>query len=141
MRISVKGTKELSARLAKASAQIRQEVDEEIGLIAAELEADIVLSIQQGPKTGRVYQRGNVVHQASKAGETPASDTGTLLKSIYSEKEREMTWTVGSRLVYALYLEFGTRRMGARPFFRPAVERIRPEFGRRMEAVMLRVLQ
>lgn len=113
-------------------------VDEEVGDVAAELEADVVLAIQRGPKTGRIYQRGDTVHQASKAGEAPASDFGTLVKSIYSEKVRDLTWTVGSRLAYAAHLEFGTSRMGARPFFRPQIERVRPEFSARIREVIRR---
>ena len=103
---------------------------------AAEMGADLKISIQQGPASGRLYKRGNVVHQASAPGETPASDTGTLMRSIYHERETDLTYAIGSRLVYAAYLEYGTSRMAPRPFFRPSAERIRTVFEAKVEAAI-----
>lgn len=127
--------------LANAADEIREQVGYELSDIAAELEGDIALRIQQGPKTGRVYKRRSVTHRASMAGQSPANDTGTLMKSIYSERESRLTYTVGSRVVYALYLEYGTRKMAARPFFRPAVENIRKEFNSRLIQAVKRATQ
>lgn len=39
--------------------------------------------------------------------------------------EREEDWWVGTSLFYARFVEFGTAKMGARPFFRPAIQRVR----------------
>lgn len=139
--ISLVGVKNLRDELGRISADVKREVGAEVMDVAAELHADIVLSIQRGPKTGRLYTRGNVVHRASKAGETPASDTGALMQSIYHEKTGDLSASVGSRLVYALFLEYGTTKMGARPFFRPAVERMRPKFNNRIEAAVRRATQ
>lgn len=90
--------------------------------------ADAKRSVARGPKTGRIYTRGNISHQASAPGEPPATDTGVLLNSIAGDVE--VTNGVVQGLVrasakYALYLEFGTRKMAARPFLLPAVERNR----------------
>lgn len=136
--IKLQGTKELRAALANMSDDMVVHVGDEIADIAAELEADIKLSLQQGARTGRVYQRGGVTHQASAPGEAPANDTGGLFKSIYHERLSSLTQVVGSRLVYALHLEYGTRRMAPRPFFRPAVERMRQVFDGRIRAAIAR---
>ena len=55
------------------------------GATFAGIEGENILSdILTGPRTGRIYRRGGVVHQASAPGEAPASDTGELRQSIVS---------------------------------------------------------
>ena len=48
-------------------------------------------------------------------------DTGNLLNSVSHEVEGE-TARVGTAVEYAVYQEFGTSRMAARPWLRPAVD-------------------
>jgi HK97 gp10 family phage protein len=81
-------------------------------------------SILKGPKTGRLYiRRGRIRHRASAPGEPPASDTGTLARSIVIDVDtRAFTATVGSNVKYAPYLELGTSRMRARPFLSRALQ-------------------
>ncbi len=134
------GSDAVMKAIAEASDNVRLAVSDELSDIAAELEGDIVLRIQQGPKTGRIYKRGGVTHQASASGQSPANDTGTLMRSIYSEKLTSLSYVVGSRIAYAAYLEYGTRRMAARPFFRPPVEEMRKEFNSRLEAAINRAI-
>mgnify|MGYP002281215639 FL=1 len=67
------------------------------------------------------------------------TDTGRLVNSIEFDQAvvgGSLSATVGSALAYALYLEYGTSRMAARPFFRPAVERMRPKFQADLEAAI-----
>lgn len=59
-------------------------------------------------------------HTASAPGEAPATDTGTLAGSIYHEKTGKTQVTIGSRLKYARYLEFGTTKIRPRPAWQPA---------------------
>jgi len=47
--------------------------------------------------------------------------TGHLRESIYA-KISEWVAEIGSEAVYALFVEFGTRHMRARPYFFPAVQ-------------------
>lgn len=61
----------------------------------------------------------------SAPGSPPAVQTGRLKGSIthYKLKDSEQ-WTVvagGDQAPYAKYLEYGTRKMAARPFMRPAM--------------------
>lgn len=81
-------------------------------------------SILKGPKTGRIYKLGRRVHQASAPGEPPANDTGRLVSSLRAEISTEaLTASLIAGTQYAIYLEFGTRRMEPRPFLRPAAEK------------------
>lgn len=70
-------------------------------------------NISRGSRGGRFYRRRGVVHQASKAGEYPKSDTGRLVSSISVETDN-MAAYVGSNLQYAAYLENGTRYIQGR---------------------------
>lgn len=73
------------------------------------------------PGSGATY--GN--HTASSPGEPPAVDTGRLRNSIDHAIGADHV-DVGSSVAYAPYLEYGTSRMAARPFMRPAIAEARP---------------
>jgi hypothetical protein len=71
-------------------------------------------------------------HRASAPGEPPASDTGLLLNSIHHEMGDDGDgWyvDVGSDLQYAIYLEFGTRKMAPRPLWKAALAAAGDETG------------
>ena len=97
---------------------------------------DVKKAIQGPPKTGRKYQRGTVVHQASAPGQAPATDTGFLVSSIYNEDRGYLSKAIGSRLPYAFYLEFGTRKIASRPSWVPAVERAIPKMLKRVQVAI-----
>jgi len=64
---------------------------------------------------------------ASKEGEVPRVQTGTLRRSITHEMHSTLPiGRVGTNVVYSKWLEFGTRRMKPRPFMRPSILRIMP---------------
>lgn len=50
--------------------------------------------------------------------------TGRLRASIHAGKERENVHYVGTNVHYAPYVEFGTRKMTAKPYLRPAVKKV-----------------
>lgn len=62
----------------------------------------------------------------STAGSAPAIDTGALAESI-SEQANPNGIQVGTPLSYGAALEFGTVTLAARPWLRPAMERLRAE--------------
>lgn len=128
IRIDLKGEDALIKALSNMSDDIRSAVSMAVQETAAGMEADVKLKIAQGPATGRVYTRRSVSHQASSPGEAPASDTGVLLGSIYHEKDTDLTYSIGSRVDYAAFLEYGTTRMLPRPVWVPTAERVRGEF-------------
>lgn len=58
-------------------------------------------------------------------------DTGTLRNSIQTTFENDgFTGVVATNVEYAIYVEYGTRFMSARPYFTPAVEQVRASFER-----------
>lgn len=61
-------------------------------------------------------------HTSSAPGEAPATDTGFLASSIYFEQANKMQATIGSRLAYAYWLEYGTRKIKPRPSWTPETE-------------------
>jgi len=80
-------------------------------------------------KHGRAYERGftksgraRKAHRASAPGEAPAIDTGALVNSIHTEFLTATSAVVYTNQEYAQALEYGSKRMAARPFFTPAAE-------------------
>lgn len=73
---------------------------------------------------GEKVETGWAFHRASAPGEAPARWYGILANSIqtafYNSGSMGMVFT---NIDYGLYLEFGTRRMAARPFMGPAAQR------------------
>jgi hypothetical protein len=76
----------------------------------------------------------SLTHQSSAPGEAPATDTGTLARSIVFKQVSKLTAEVSSELKYAYYLEFGTDggKIKPRPAWLPAIEKMRPEFAKRV---------
>jgi HK97 gp10 family phage protein len=86
--------------------------------------AELRRLILETPKTGVMYGS----HQASAPGEPPASETGRLILSFRVTTELDDVRPkvrVSTQSLYAKYLEYGTSRMAARPFMRPALATIR----------------
>ena len=138
--LSVSNVKELQAAINKIGGNAARNVSRAIEATALGINRDVKDAIQRGDKTGRVYQRGNITHRASAPGEAPATDTGTLVSSIYYEPQSGLLSMIGSRLAYAYYLEFGTMRIAPRPSWMPAVEANREKFNRLIEEGLRRAM-
>lgn len=103
---------------------------------------EAITLILNSPKTGRVYRRRGVEHQASAPGEPPASDTGRLVGSIRtSYSESELAGTVTASTDYAAHLEYGTQRMEPRPFMRPALASRRDAIERDIQREVARAVE
>lgn len=123
VRVAVKNTERLNRKLKALAGQIPDEVKNALLSGALLVEGAAKRRVMRGPKTGRIYTRRGINHQASAEGESPATDHGRLASSIqHWIKDAGMRIEVGSRLIYASMLEFGTRHMGARPFLFPSLE-------------------
>lgn len=118
----------------KARAAAERAIKAGAALLVAEVGATLAAG---NPGRGRVYKRGNVSHQASAPGDAPASDTGNLRQSITAEiRDGGLSARVGPALGddpnYAVFLEYGTRKMAARPFLRPTAARVKEQLGETM---------
>ena len=131
--VEIKGLKEVQDAIRAYEGDISRQLGLIVNAAALESVNDVKKAIQGPPKTGRKYQRGTVVHQASAPGQAPATDTGFLVSSIYNEDRGYLSKAIGSRLPYAFYLEFGTRKIASRPSWVPAVERAIPKMLKRVD--------
>lgn len=112
--IKVENLSQVMAAIARVGANAQVEIANAVQAQAITMTSNVRRQIQQGPKTGQVYKRGRKTHQASAPYQAPATDTGTLVSSIYYTQEGPYAATIGSRLPYAYHLEFGTFKMKPR---------------------------
>lgn len=113
--IKIKNADAVRAMIEKYGVELEERVGMLVQAVATNAMTDAKKAIQRGPKTGRIYNRGGRVHQASAPLESPATDTGKLASSIYYKQNNKMSATIGSNLDYAYYLEYGTMNIKPRP--------------------------
>ena len=167
IKMSVENTDAVYQALRKFGAKAENELERAVIATAFQVNEDVKKAVQGPPKTGHMYYRipgdkymtirkdaidGPVVavfiasgkqnlsltHRASAPGEAPATDTGGLVSSIYFEQKTKLSTEIGSRLPYAYWLEFGTKKIKPRPSWRPAVEKNTPLFQSLIEAAIRR---
>lgn len=95
--------------------------------VAFAIEAEMKV-LMTGPKSGRQYRRGSRIHTASAPGEAPAVDTGFLINSIQTHIKSDTEAEIIIPAEYAEGLEFGTSKVAARPFVRPAITGVLKRF-------------
>lgn len=112
------------AIVAKVRAGALRGVVTGIGIV----EARAVYLITQTAKTGRVYRRRGVKHQASAPGQPFASDTGdTLKRRNITIDAPQLRGTLHFASINAVRMERGTRKMAPRPFARRALAETRDQ--------------
>ena len=78
--------------------------------------------------SGRTYRNG---HVASAPGQPPAPDKGNLRRNWQQRKyitgKVRITLQMKSRMFYAGFLEYGTKKMSARPFHDRIKQKALPE--------------
>jgi HK97 gp10 family phage protein len=117
-----KNTQRLVDKLTKLPADVRREVMKSLVTVANNIRTTAVKKINKQGQ-GILYGKGRKAHRASAPGDPPSKDTGNLQSSINvtkDEKTLSAKVTVGAN--YGMELEFGTRKMAARPFMRPSIE-------------------
>lgn len=139
VKVEIKGLKEVQDAIRAYEGDISRQLGLIVNAAALESVNDVKKAIQGPPKTGKEYKRGenrDIVHRASAPGQAPATDTGTLVSSIYNQDRGYLSKAIGSRLPYAFYLEFGTRKIAPRPAWVPAVERAIPKMLKRVQVAI-----
>lgn len=106
------GLKRLASNLGKNLAAVVYD-----GAQAIAVEAQ--LSIVRGSVSG-------AGHVASAPGSPPNNDLGTLAGNIEYQMTGPLSAQASSNASTAQHLEYGTSRMAARPYMRPAAEVVRP---------------
>lgn len=93
------------------------------------------LSADLGRASDRVQTMGRALVQASAATvertakQRAAVDTGAMRSSIHTQSgDGGMSATIAPGVSYAVYVEYGTRRMAAQPFMGPAFQQVIPMF-------------
>jgi len=115
------------------------ELDTVLQLSAQIIRGIIIEKISQHG-TGRIYKRGDIVHQASSPGDPPATDTGFLKSSIGINQEFLFAEIIANTN-YAGFLEDGTSKMKARPYMKPSMEEAIPQVTTLFDAALRRVLK
>ena len=90
------------------------------------IRAEAHRSISRGSRSGKK-------HVPSSPGEPPNRDTGVLQAHLRAELVSPLEAQVASEAPYAAALEFGTSKMEARPYLRPARDKQAPEIQRLFE--------
>lgn len=131
--LKLEGMDELNRALKKLGDRAERHVANAVNATGLELRTEIVKKYQKGPKTGAIYSRGTRFHQASAAGEAPATDTGRLASSVQYSRTGPMSAEVGTDVKYGPMLEYGTINIQPRPNWVPSVENMKPKFRGRLE--------
>ena len=138
MKVSVKIDRE-SNNLTGVSADIRKKMQQVIAYGINATRNTAVDNILRGAKSGETYVKYNPrrTHQASASGQFPASDTGFLANNIITNMQGNgLEGEVISQAEYSQYLEYGTSKMGARPFMQPSLEQNRPKIRARLRKLL-----
>jgi HK97 gp10 family phage protein len=126
----VQGVDKLVAKLKKLDGLTPEILGKALFAGALVLETNVKLSMQE-PKHGRTYARtkSGKSHTASAPGEAPAIDFGALINSLHARLVSGLSGPeaeVFTNAEYGKALEFGTSKMRARPFMRPAADKREP---------------
>jgi hypothetical protein len=105
--IKVENLDRVLSEIARFGTNVQAEVGSAVQGQALTMISNVKRQIERGPKTGRIYKRGRVTHRASAPYEPPANDRGALASSLYYRQDGPYTATIGSKLPYAYYLEYG----------------------------------
>lgn len=132
----LKGARAHIRRLqALTSETTRREIGQAVFAAADAIRVEAQISITRGAVSG-------AGHVPSKPGDPPMNDTGTLAGYINVEhKSGTLRATVRSDAPYAAALEFGTSKVAARPYFRPARDKIKPEAQRLVQKALNRAVK
>ena len=126
--VEVTGVETLQKSMAALASKYGQEVVKgamEAGQLVRTSAIKSIQDVSYGHDVVRYRNGGNSYnHVASEEGDAPNTDTGTLASSVQVDATANYVF-VGTTLKYGPWLEFGTKRMEARPWLNPALERNR----------------
>jgi hypothetical protein len=113
-----------------------------VGTAAADIEGNAKQSIEMSSGQYKKYPgRKEHPHWSSPPGTPPANDLGELANSIESKMTGRTSAEVNVHAKYGIPLELGWMSRGgnhvpARPFLRPAVEKVAPSFQAAVKVIL-----
>ncbi len=115
---SIIGLKELNTKLDRLVELSTEEAQKQVDGAANVIQDTAKKSISQGGRSGKSYTAGGKTGTRSAVGQFPKTDTGNLVNQITIENPSKLTARIGSTIdaPYGKWLEFGTSKMGARPW-------------------------
>lgn len=84
--------------------------------------------IRTVPQKGDELVKKGATALQGKAVTIVPVDTGALKNSIHTEPRGKWIYWVADGMEYGIYVELGTSRMAAQPFFAPAAEWVFPQY-------------
>ena len=118
--MALRGLKAHMARLQALPDLAARNVGKALFAAGQLIENEAGLSITRGAVSGKG-------HVASAPGESPNADTHRLDRSIETSRVSPLEVKVTANSGYASALEFGTSKVAARPFMRPARDKKKDE--------------
>ena len=120
IKAEIKGTKALNKKISILGITIPELVFEAIAKKAFKIHADAVKGVAK-ISIGEKLPSGKIV---SKPGDPPNTQTGRLIGSIRLQVDKPSEKvSVSSNVKHAVHLEFGTKKMDARPWLQPAIDK------------------
>jgi HK97 gp10 family phage protein len=143
--VTIKGMDSLERKLAKVGVDAKSAIMKAVAESSLKIESDAKTSIQRGSRTGRIYTRGNVQHQASAPGEAPKTDTGKLVAGISTKlADGGLSSKVGvmsKEAIHGAYLELGTSKVSPRPWLNPALDKNRDFIQKSFERHLMKAIK
>lgn len=120
--VIIHGEEKLILKMERMKVELINSAAESLGRDLALLDSDAKQSVSQGSRSGRIYKRKTVTHQASAPGEYPKTDRGFLVAGFLFNIRKTFTDVYGyleNRAAHAAAVEFKPISKGGRPFMRP----------------------
>lgn len=143
MTVRVTGQQEIGGAFARFRAAVKAEVSDELVKATEGIRSQVVIDInEQKPNPDYDVPHGATgrrAHIPAPEGGPPNADTGNLSARYTTEfvdHGARLVANVVAGTIYAFWLEFGTRRMGARPHLHPRYNEAAPKLMTRLRDVL-----
>lgn len=132
--MALRGAQAHIRRLQALAAESEREVSAALFAAGEMIQVEAQRSITAGAVSGRG-------HVSSAPGQPPNNDTGVLANNIETTQPAKLRVRVTSNAGYSAGLEFGTSKVAARPFMRPARDKKKAEVKALVEKALGRAVR
>lgn len=128
------GEGRFSGRMRSMPAAVRREVAQAMFAAGDVIRVAAQISITEGAVSGKR-------HEPSTPGQPPNNDTGDLANGIETRQVAPLNVEIASTAGHSEALEYGTSKMAARPFMRPAANANRLKVNRMLSRAARRAVR